>query len=1102
MVENLVRDLLYMMFSSRMGGGVLGLLFIALISLAFARIIPWWLFGVILFLMVAGTFAWQYLSRWWGERKDADLEAGLNEQSAEQLAKQRVRDRQAVKELQSQWKESVDTLKKGKIGKRKRPLYFLPWYVIIGAPASGKSTAIRNSGLHFPIGEPKLSGTGGTRNCDWWFAEEAIILDTAGRYTFHGENEPDREEWLSFLKLLKKYRKQQPLNGLLVTVAADSLITKDPDELLEDARQIRHKLDQLVREFGIQFPVYLIIAKCDLIEGFTDFFGRLPKKRLDEMLGWTNPSFDMEDPRAVVSGALADIHQRMIDMRTAFLWEEERAAPLSKIFLFPEELRAFERNLEDFCDILFRETQYNESPFLRGIYLTSGLQTGTSISRMLDRLGMQAQATKLPEQKKSYFLKDLFQSRLISDKSLVARTGKSRGRTQLFYNVVFGILAVTCLTLVGFSFGAYLSNRTLLNDVEDSVRYARDAEGQPAPERIEALSQYVTDLEGLHEHNTTRPFMDGWGLYMGEEAYEPARQLFLRTFETTEYVPALEAAREASRSEDLQLGFAGLVTIVRDYVLSRELNGNLKKPTGPNDGLVRFWSDGKPITEPVFEAFNRDYFAYLRWRSPEAATEFDQADLELIKAELPRLYTVPNVLRWANAACSATQVEELGIPSEIASVGEIPGAFGRPCMEERIVPLVSVIDLIAEDVDPKLTPQFWNGYFAAYFDAWRTFLLGVEPAPEGVLELDTLLTEESPYLKSIRLAADAARMTAESVERPAWVKYLYTLEGALPGYVEVLEAMGKEVQTGSRRPKDAVTNTQEIFEREEILVDSDSFPDRFGETLHWLDNADVPMDEPGDLEVQDHVRTLLQVPVYEAFGEHLNDAAKEIDLKWQKQVVRRFQQARTPTDVSALYGKNGGVLWKFFDDYLSPYYEEAPDVRLKERYTKTPPFRSNFGNFLNRVQQQDNVLTDANGRPRTHRISFEARPTRDPRGGSERAVRTVLMVECGDQPWSLEHRQNPASRRLSWSMDQCGRAELRVWVASIANPNNERLLQPLVFEGPTALIKLLQQARRKGGVFEWRLDGGFTAAFRVGLPDARLLRAGGKGSPPPASLIE
>jgi type VI secretion system protein ImpK len=63
-----------------------------------------------------------------------------------------------------------------------------------------------------------VRGIGGTRNCDWWFTDEAVLIDTAGRYTTQSSNrEVDAAAWTGFLTLLKKFRPAQPLNGAIVT---------------------------------------------------------------------------------------------------------------------------------------------------------------------------------------------------------------------------------------------------------------------------------------------------------------------------------------------------------------------------------------------------------------------------------------------------------------------------------------------------------------------------------------------------------------------------------------------------------------------------------------------------------------------------------------------------------------------------------------------------------------------------------------------------------------------------------------------------------------------------------------------------------------------
>ena len=112
-------------------------------------------------------------------------------------------------------------------------LYELPWYVFIGGPGSGKTTALINSGLRFPLAEKtgagSIQGIGGTRNCDWWFTDEAVLIDTAGRYTTQDSHqESDKNAWQGFLGLLKKTRPRRPLNGIFLTVSVPDLLGQVP----------------------------------------------------------------------------------------------------------------------------------------------------------------------------------------------------------------------------------------------------------------------------------------------------------------------------------------------------------------------------------------------------------------------------------------------------------------------------------------------------------------------------------------------------------------------------------------------------------------------------------------------------------------------------------------------------------------------------------------------------------------------------------------------------------------------------------------------------------------------------------------------------------
>ena len=192
--------------------------------------------------------------------------------------------------LSSRMTEALETLKRSS-GKQSF-LYELPWYIIIGPPGAGKTTALVNSGLKFPLagqdGAASIAGVGGTRYCDFWFTEDAVLIDTAGRYTTHdSDSETDRKSWLSFLSLLKDNRAKQPINGVILAISVEDVLLLPEDELTAHANAIRKRLLELHQELKIDFPVYALFTKADLIDGFREYFGNFTETRRRKVWGAT-----------------------------------------------------------------------------------------------------------------------------------------------------------------------------------------------------------------------------------------------------------------------------------------------------------------------------------------------------------------------------------------------------------------------------------------------------------------------------------------------------------------------------------------------------------------------------------------------------------------------------------------------------------------------------------------------------------------------------------------------------------------------------------------------------------------------------------------------
>jgi type VI secretion system protein ImpL len=218
-------------------------------------------------VLAALVFAWR---RYQSGKRARLIEDRLRGQAKEHKEAARPDRRQHIEALEKQLNEALGALKSSKMGKS--ALYALPWYIIIGPPGSGKTTLLRESGLSFPqlTHGRGVRGIGGTRNCDWWFTDAGILLDTAGRYTTQVE---DRDEWIAFLDMLKRARSRKPINGALIAISMADLLQSNEEQLADHARKIRERLAELTERLQLVFPVYLMFTKCDLLDGFVEMFG-------------------------------------------------------------------------------------------------------------------------------------------------------------------------------------------------------------------------------------------------------------------------------------------------------------------------------------------------------------------------------------------------------------------------------------------------------------------------------------------------------------------------------------------------------------------------------------------------------------------------------------------------------------------------------------------------------------------------------------------------------------------------------------------------------------------------------------------------------------
>lgn len=106
----------------------------------------------------------------------------------------------AERTLRERFKDALRTLRTSSLyrGRSERWRNDLPWYLVIGPQGAGKTSLLDFSGLEFPINkvERKLSrDVSSTAYCDWYFAENGVLIDTSGRYVDQNDSDIDGAGW-------------------------------------------------------------------------------------------------------------------------------------------------------------------------------------------------------------------------------------------------------------------------------------------------------------------------------------------------------------------------------------------------------------------------------------------------------------------------------------------------------------------------------------------------------------------------------------------------------------------------------------------------------------------------------------------------------------------------------------------------------------------------------------------------------------------------------------------------------------------------------------------------------------------------------------------
>ncbi|MDH3380245.1 MAG: type VI secretion system membrane subunit TssM, partial [Gammaproteobacteria bacterium] len=660
---------------------------------------------------------------------------------------------------------------RGKFGKQY--LYNLPWYMIIGPPGSGKTTLLENSGLEFPLAaydmEKKIGGVGGTRNCDWWFTNEAVLLDTAGRYTTQDSHmESDSRTWLGFLDLLSKHRPRRPLNGIIISVSLSDLQTQTDQELELHTKAIRQRVQELYTRLGTRIPVYMLFTKSDLVAGFSEYFDDLTKEEREQVWGITFPEGDARQVGEVVhlfGGEFDALLTRLNSRIFSRLHQERDQNRRDMIYRFPQQVANLKPLLNDFLQRTFRHSQYEQPTWLRGVYFTSGTQEGSPLDRIMGSLtatfGLSPQSSSgFTGRPRSFFINRLLRNVIFPEEELSSGNIRhERLRLWIQRGAYAGVIAITVGVIFAWSVSftrSELRLGKLDTRIENFQAIAANLGRRPGVEEMLPALQSARDVATVYGDDA--PGLMGMGLYQGFNLRSASNEAYKRSLDR---ILVSHVKQRLERSIRLAADEQNNVGEILDMYKSLNIYLMLGEPDTFNkkrfrSWVTRDWQQHLPGAPEERRQLTAHLDALLSGTiAPQHLDEGLMARArglicgmalpEQVYVRLEQLADAANIKAFSVASLGREAKDVLQSLDGARRARSVPGFYtydgyhevikkdGRAATEDAIEELRRLCEGKERELDKADPEQILRDverrYYSNYIDRWNRYLAGVQLRP-------------------------------------------------------------------------------------------------------------------------------------------------------------------------------------------------------------------------------------------------------------------------------------------------------------------------------------------------------------------------------------
>lgn len=686
------------------------------------------------------------------------------------------------KTLEKSWYSSLNILTTSLLKTKRDPVHALPWFLVLGGKSSGKSTLLNNVTLNSSI-KNELSVR---ENCSWHYFDNSIILNLTSKYLNKSYDLHISKEWDYLLVLMKKTRKKEPINGIIITISIDDLISKDEDILFRESLLVKKKVDEIISVFDAQIPIYIIVTKMNKIFGFSETQNYVLEKNTQSILGYTNDDYNNTDNiNKNIDKSVNYISDNLKELIKELFFQKNK--DLDKIIYFSKEFTLLSEKLTNYINSIFDDNLYQYLPKYRGLYLTGIISNDFSNLFSLKNELKNKEILNLSMPINISHINNLFKKVIPGDRNIFSFLKLDK---QFYFR--FFLTVLIALFVTGWFALSYKQNNEILNLVKNYQKAITVQNNFSANTLImHQKFNYIEDIKALYEDSFFAKYgyrqsenfigkiesafnIDFNRVLLSDFDKDITKLVFSKNLNDEEYsiviaylLQNIKVHRDIMSNKDFIINDISYVNDIVNFkriVTSDLINHNFLEIyynflVTTND--IQFIKDRHDLMEQYLETLLSKRSINLHWL----------ISAPLIKKDDITLYNF-----WPNLNINP-DLDKISINAAFTVEGK-----------EKITKYIELLKEISFHNSAKLNysiTEFWDWYDDLFFDRWSFFLKNFnntfdyyDYSVNRPMLLFSMFSNENAYKKVITYFAEQLKMY-ENRDIPKWAKEIISLERIL-----------------------------------------------------------------------------------------------------------------------------------------------------------------------------------------------------------------------------------------------------------------------------------------------------------------------------------